>query len=141
MVIPARIRASIMLRRVEIEDKIRRSLILSKLYYEKKDKLYDQMEAQVLEVLGGGPGVRKKPQYTTNKEAVLDTGGQMTEEDKQGPPGTKWGDRADRLKDNYENLLNNIGLDGKLLTCFNSKSEYHLANQCGKKKGKGNMVL
>ena len=37
----------------EIEDKIRRSLILSKLDYENKDTLYDQIDTQVLEVLGG----------------------------------------------------------------------------------------
>ena len=55
MIIPSTVRASMLLRRAEIEDKIRRNLILSKLDYEREDTLHDQMETQILEVLGGGP--------------------------------------------------------------------------------------
>ena len=65
MIIPSTIRAFMLFRRAQIEDEIRRNLILSKLDYEKEDTLYDQMETQVLEVPGRGPGARKKPRYTT----------------------------------------------------------------------------
>ena len=39
-----------------MEDEIRQTLILSKLDHEQEDTMYKQMESQILEVMGGGPG-------------------------------------------------------------------------------------
>ena len=51
--------AFMLLRRVRVEDRISRNLILSKLNHNEGDTLHEQMEFQILEVLGGGPGTQK----------------------------------------------------------------------------------
>ena len=83
MIIPSTVRALMLFRRAEI----RRNLILSKLDYERD---HDQMETQILVVLGGGSGARKKPRYGAKTEAApssQEDQWHMTEEDKQGQPG------------------------------------------------------
>ena len=50
----------------------------------------------------------------------------------------KWEDKAEQLRDKDGNLPNRTGPDGKPLTCFKCKSEYHFANRCNKK---GEIVL
>ena len=51
MVIPSTVRAFMLFRRAEIDDEIRRYVILE-LDYKREDTLHDQMEMQVLEILG-----------------------------------------------------------------------------------------
>ena len=63
MVIQSLIRAFMLFRREEVDDDIRRDLILSKLDYEDEETLYDHMEARLKEVLGGGPGTRKRTTF------------------------------------------------------------------------------
>ena len=89
MVIPSLITAFMLFRRAEVEDDIRRDLILSKLDYEDEETLYDQMGARLMEVLGGEPGT---PRHGIETDEVRNTRGDqchVAEADRRGPPGGK----------------------------------------------------
>jgi hypothetical protein len=48
-----------------------KALILSKLDHEREEEMYDQMETQILEVMGGGPGRRTTSRGLTRREAYI----------------------------------------------------------------------
>ena len=55
---PSEIRAFRLLKRCWVEG-VYRSLVMSKLNFEKSDTLYEQVELQIVAVLSGGPGGKK----------------------------------------------------------------------------------
>ena len=69
--IPPQMKAFMLLRRLRVKDEIRRALILSKLDHEREEEMYDQMETQILEVMGGGPGRRTTSRGLTRREAYI----------------------------------------------------------------------
>ena len=68
--LPSEVRAFMLLGRARVDDKVSRSLILSKLNYNEGDTLYEPMESQILEVLGGGPGMQMESQGLLAVEVI-----------------------------------------------------------------------
>ena len=69
VVLPSEIRAFMLLRRSGVKG-VNRSLVMSKLDFTKADTLYEQVETQIVEILGGGPGAKKGTGGLMRVEAV-----------------------------------------------------------------------
>ena len=119
--IPPQMKAFMLLRRLRVKDEIRRALILSKLDHEREEEMYDQIETQILEVMGGGPGRRTTSRGLTRREVMsnaTDESCHATEDSRreQGPPNRKrW--EMERQSDGDGKLMNRAGPDGKPMTC------------------------
>ena len=133
--LPSEIRAFMLLKRSGVEG-VNRSLVLSKLDFTKADTLYEQVETQIVEILGGGPGAKKGTGGLMRVEAVPVPGEEgcfMIGDQKfkkEAPKRKKEQDWGERKKDKNGKLLNRMGPDGKVLTCFKCQSQHHFANQC-----------
>ena len=135
VVLPSEIRAFMLLRRSGVEG-VNRSLVMSKLDFTKADTLYEQVETQIVEILGGGPGAKKGTGGLMRVEAVPVPGEEGcfmigdTKFKKENIKRKREPERVERKKDKTGKLLNRMGPDGKILTCFKCQSEYHFANHC-----------
>ena len=105
-------------RRVEVDGDIRRDLILSKLDYKNEETLHEKMETRLKEVLGGGLGTRKTC-HRDGRGAECTRRSMPHGEGRQtGAARGEMGDKAERPRDEHENLMNRLGRDGKPLICF-----------------------
>ena len=100
---------------------------MSKLDFTKANTLYEQVETQIVRILGGGPGTKKGTGGLMRVEAVPVPG----EEGCFMIGDTRFKkEPIERKRDEAGKLLNRTGPDGKVLTCFKCQSEYHFANHC-----------
>ena len=91
-------------------------------------------ETRLKEVLGDEPGSCERPRRATETDDAQNARGDQCHvagKDEQGQPETEW---TEHPEDVQGKKLNRLGPDGKPMTCFCCKSEYHFMNRCEKKK-------
>ena len=98
---------------------VNRSLVMSKLDFTKADTLYEQVETQIVEILGGGPGAKKGTGGLMRVEAVPVPGEEGcfmigdTKFKKEPIKRKREPERVERKKDKTGKLLNGTGPDAK----------------------------
>ena len=132
--IPEAIIASMLLMRVKASD-TQEMIVRSKVDLE-KDSVFDDMVTEIRSAMGPGsskisPNDGGLNVDVTAKEGVAGVfviNGEEYEQKRKRRDQGAWRD-----KDKSRRLLNKMGGDGKRMTCFKCKSEYHFSTNCDKK--------
>ena len=128
--IPQELRAIIVLDGANVEG-LEETVLLGKVNMDDKTTLLSQMEKALKDVLGRGPCGKSRGTGTgvdglVRVEAVKKNEGESC----------LWvGDQ--KYKAVKKKVKNKKGTDGKVLTCFTCKSEYHFSQDCPKAKEEG----
>ena len=138
--IPEAIIASMLLMRVRPSD-TQEMIIRSKVDLEKETVL-DDMVSEIKSAMG--PGSTKRPPgdgglvldatAKNGESGVFLINGEEYEQKRKRP--YQGGAGGERERDKDGKLLNKMGPDGKRLSCFKCKSEYHFSKNCLKKQRK-----